>query len=258
MSDFDRDTLDRLVELGNIEMSYEFGVWHGAGKVGQIPHALPRQTANPVALGTLSGLARFIARNVDRVNLADHLVVVQRPDRVEFVSAADPGDRTREVLAVAAYDVGPYAEAIGRERHVHQMAEVLACHFAASEARDELVSLLYNVRISEAKIQTSKGLGWKASAEVDVDGDGWERVEGVVPRWDLTPYRMFPESALVSSPFTIPKPRLTDEGVFVRLLPLDGGAWVPAGTAAVGAAMERELGAAAKAAGVDEAPFVIW
>jgi hypothetical protein len=231
----------------------------GAGQVLPCPLPTAPKTPDPIRLTTLSGFARLVARNIDGLDLEEHIIVAT-PAGVYLYSAMSPLHRVREVVFSAAHKY-TLQRVVGDWLSLTNMVVGLGTHFDADGDRDKIIGLLSSVTVSDTVKQQRSGLGFRITTGQSLEGDGWADVDPIVT---LHPYRSFPEAFAAES--QVPSQYLLEiavpegEGekkITARLTQADANDWVPLAAAKVAARVERELTRAAEAFGIERSDLPV-
>lgn len=178
-----------------------------------VPQAAPRQVA------TLRSFARYLEHNVDRLALADHLVHVVAPGKVELVSRLEDLHRRRETVLVAAYESGVDAY-LDRWVDLESMVIGLMALFGPDGDRAAVLDILKSLTKEKAEIREDNGLSQRVTVQAGVAMRSAITTPNPVT---LFPFSVFPEAALVPRLFVL---RIKDQdGISVLLRPADGNAW---------------------------------
>lgn len=197
----------------------------------------PEPVATVRAVSTLRSLALYLRANVDKLDLASHLLHVSEPGRVDLISALEEYHRRRETPVAALYDSG-VSKVLDRWLDLETGIISLISLFTPAGDRDLVLETLKSVRRENAEIRDDSGLSQAVTVKAGVASLATAKTPNPVT---LFPYSAFPEADQVPRLFVL---RLRGEGggIEVLLKTADGDAWKTAAVEKVAQALEFALG----------------
>ncbi len=206
------------IEVNKVEHLVLPGPAGEGWKLADVPKPAPEP--KPLTFGTLVGFVGYVIGNRDSLEESKLMVHVVGPRRVELLEPLTGAFRQRPLLAAADLDVfEPKGFPFGQWLDMESFVIGLQASFVATEARDDLLRLIGNVK-DEAVRQTSDD----GVTQTVVAKQGAALVAEVpVPNpVTLAPYRTFREVEQPESRFIL---RLRSGGPTCALFEADGGAW---------------------------------
>lgn len=181
---------------------------------------------DPVVVHTLTGLVDYIKANVDALDLADHLIVVESPSRVVLCSAIGGRRRKRDIILEAELDNKLETYNFGRYQEVEPFIVSMNSLFEESEDRDRLVHYASRVRGGTSFSLADDGVTQIADVSKGVSGalTGKETAPKIV---HLKPFRTFRDIEQPMGTFLFRLKLIDTENHVVGacLYEADGGRW---------------------------------
>lgn len=208
--------IDRILGLAPVEKFNIDGRTFTSKGLAEIP---PPQPAG-MSINTLTGLADYINRNPDALQLPALLVHVVDPENVVLRSSLEPvhQDRATYVMAHHAPQSFPFGQYIAVENFIIS----LQTYFVPSDTIDRIIRLVGNLTVEGSVKVMDDGVSQEVTAKT-----GITRVENVeVPNpVQLAPYRTFLEIEQPASPFVFRIKKDKEGAPTCALFSADGGNW---------------------------------
>jgi hypothetical protein len=218
------------------------GMKFGRNGDGDIAPILYDPRPEKLFLQTLTGFVDYIKSNVDKINLKDHLVVVDSHLEVALLSALSGVTRGRDWPVIARVDPGLSVYKFGEYQSVESFIVSLNSLFEESHDRERLTAYVSRVHGGESLTLEDDGVTQIASVSTRVSGALTEK-ESAPKIVYLKPYRTFrdvyqPESAFL---FRMKLFSEQDKTVGACLYEADGGRWRNTAIQAIKEFLKEEL-----------------
>ncbi len=190
-------------------------------KTYRTPDPRPVPLAKPLEVATLRSLADYVAANVDRLALGDHLIHVVSPERVELISRLETFHRQREVVLAAFAYASPAARYLDQWMDLETATIALMATFTGQGDRDYTLELLKSITRDKAEVREDNGMSQKVTVAAGVVTKSAVTTKNPIV---LAPFRTFAE--VEQQPESLFVLRLRDaDGIGVLLKLADGFAW---------------------------------
>lgn len=208
----DTDKIKKLVEVEGKQFSLQ-----------HLHQVKPEAPVRPATLKvtTLESLSKYIEDNVDEVQTDKCLLHIEDPNKVALLSAFSDDDWKQRTRYIEAEGPGcSFKFGVDYTQEAFIMA--LNRHFAETEDRPKLLTMVSNIVTEEAITSTDDGL----HQTVVVKTGTVKVAQQEVPRYvTLRPHRYFLEVEQVQSQFLLRMKQGTDKRPIITLHEIDGGAW---------------------------------
>jgi len=182
---------------------------------------------DPLQVGTLTGFTDYVEANRDGLTLAELVVHVKEPGRVELRAKieghAEKYRRNTYLVASTGLVGGPALQwATYVDAETFYIA--LQAGFVATPDRDQLLTIIASIRENSVREVVDDGVSQEVKTGKGVAIVGNTRIP---KRVTLAPYRTFREVEQPASPFVLrlqPAPQGSDRPR-LALFEADGGAW---------------------------------
>jgi hypothetical protein len=210
-----KEAIEKILSLAPIQQLEISGRTFTSQPVSEIKPALPAS----LQVHTLTGLADYLTKNPDKLDIAQLLVHVVDPENVRVVSRLAEVYQTREPYANAVLKTTSYP--FDRYLPVDQFIIALQTYFVPCEMVSGLLKIVGNLAADASVKYLDDGVTQQVTART-----GITRLENIeVPNpVDLAPYRTFLEVNQPISKFVF---RIKQDNVAptCALFAADGGNW---------------------------------
>jgi hypothetical protein len=197
-----------------------------------------------IDLHTLTGFVDYIKANVDKLELKNHIIVVENPGEVSLYSALNGKNRDRDLIAVATPDKGLQSYRFGQYQEVEEFVISLNSLFEESRDREKVINYVSRVKGGTGFTLADDGVTQVAEVTKGVSGaiTGKESAPKIVA---LKPYRTFRDIEQPISEFLLRLKLInTDEHIVgVCLYEADGGRWRNTAVQTIKEFLNKELAA---------------
>lgn len=178
----------------------------------------------PLMFTTLGSFCEFIRENPQGFDLEKAVITVNRDFTVSLVTAPDPLDGLRTVLAKAEpHDSQTFM--FGRQYDLKNFIIALKSMFMKEDSDwGTVFNLVRKVQAKESIEINDDGMSQDVTVKKGVSAASVEKAT-VQTDHALRPYRIFPECVQPKSVFFVRLDGGRDDGVLVSLHETDGGAW---------------------------------
>ncbi len=184
----------------------------------KLPPADPLGT--PIGLATLSGLAEFVAANVDGLDLSKHLVVVDSPLLVQLIGPRTGRRHRRQILVECKPDIPRFE--FGKWLGFESFNIALQSQFHyRDDDRKALLQAIARIKSGTDVVQEDNGTSQRVQVTKGIDLVVHLELPNPVT---LAPWRTFVEVLPVESKFIL-RCREEGRGVELALFEADGGFW---------------------------------
>ncbi len=211
----DRETLDRIVELGRVEVLEVEGRKYAPQKLVQIQPIAPE----PLKFQSLQGLVDYISEGPDDCLTDDVAVHILSPKQVQAISGFDAAEGLRLCYAEARQQSGsfPFGTFMSQEAFVISMQSLVL----PSPTRESLLKIVGAIDDEEVRTLADDGVSQVVSARAGIVLSDRVTLPNPV---ELQPFRTFREVEQPASNFIL-RVRKGREGVDIALFEADGGVW---------------------------------
>jgi hypothetical protein len=235
-----KDALQYVAELGEKRHQQVNGIAYYRKDDGSIEQLLsPIQVASPLEVHSLSGLAAYMASELDEPKSpgAGAAVVVDGPECVRLLSSLMGPFRQREVLAVAKpYLSQPFA--YGRFVDIETFITALQAQFVQDEQTATILRVVGNITQEAVQVVADDGV----SQQVAVRAGITRASNAVVPNpVTLRPFRTFAELPQPESKFVLRLRRNEDELPSATLFETGDTQWKGVATALIKTHLDKLL-----------------
>jgi len=227
-----REAIDRILGLAPVEQFTFEGRTFTSKSLTEIT---PPQAAG-MKVNTLTGLADYINKNPDHLQLDALLVHVVDPENVVLRSSLEPVHQDRATYVMANH--APQSFPFGQYLPVENFIISLQTYFVQSAVIADIIRLAGNLSVDGALKVLDDGVSQEVTAKT-----GITKLENVVvPNpVELAPYRTFLETMQPESPFVFRIKRGKDELPACALFQADGGNWKLEAIQGIKQWLEKEL-----------------
>lgn len=200
-----------------LEIDGEAYVRDRAGAVKVPP---PEPHGAPIGLSTLSGLAGYVAANVDGLKMTTLLVVVDSPLCVQLLSPREGRHHQRQVLVECTPDIPRFE--FGKWLSFESFNIALQSQFHhRDDDRKALLQAISRIKSGTSVVQSDNGTSQQVEIQKGIDLVANLELPNPVT---LAPWRTFAEVLPVESRFIL-RCREEGRGVELALFEADGGFW---------------------------------
>lgn len=218
-----KEAIDRVLELSPIVSIKEGGRTWARGARGRIEELVPSDFLPPTALcfQYLPGFVEYCRSNLDKLPLADCLVVVTSHSRVELLTTANPANCNRRFCyAVADYQRGRFN--FGRWHKQEDFMVGLQTRFVETDNLKKLRQLVGQLAdITEAKV-ADNSLAQQVTLKTGVTTIDQIEIENPIA---LTPWATFADVPQPEGLFNLRLKKGDGDGPQCCLMEVDTDSW---------------------------------
>ncbi|MDR0717994.1 MAG: hypothetical protein LBF78_00040 [Treponema sp.] len=234
-------TLERIIDQ-SMFIDVE-GLKFGRDANGNIKPIFYEPRPDKIGLHTLTGFADYIKANVDKLELKNHIIVVENPGEVSLYSTLNGKDRDRDLIAVATPDQGLQSYHFGKYQEVEEFIISLNSLFEESKDRERVINYVSRVTGGTGFTLADDGVTQIAEVTKGISGAITQK-ESAPKIVALKPYRTFRDVEQPASDFLLRLKLFKPEEniVGVCLYEADGGRWRNTAVQTIKEFLNKELG----------------
>ncbi|MDR0602474.1 MAG: hypothetical protein LBG42_08855 [Treponema sp.] len=196
-----------------------------------------------IGLHTLTGFVDYFKANVDKLELKNHIIVVENPGEVSLYSALNGKDKDRDLISVVSLDKGLQTYQFGQYEQVESFVVHLNSLFEDSKDRERLIKFVSSVTGGAQFELADDGVTQIAAVKKGVSG-ALTQNESAPKIVALKPYRTFRDVEQPTSDFLLRLKLIDTEEhiVGVCLYEADGGRWRNTAVQTIKDFLKKELG----------------